>query len=293
MFFLTAKPKIVIIPLKELKLMNTRLFLSIPLIITLVIAFSGCKKQTEEFKTAALTDYMPLEPGKSITYRLDSTVFVNFGRVTAVHKYQVKHVVDQQITDNEGRPAWRVFRYIRDSVDATSWTDAQPWAPLGSYMVTVLPYQLEATDDNNLRFIKLHLPITLGFNWKGNIYLPDNPYESLNPLNSYDNNMNDWDYTYQETDGVLSFNGKTYTDILTVEQVDEKENYPNTDPSSYASQNRSVEKYAKDIGLVYREYFLWEQQPNPILVSAGPPPVYNYDPFRIGFGITMWIIDHN
>lgn len=260
--------------------------------IAFAIVVSSCKKQTEEFQTAALTDYVPLQSGKYITYRLDSTVFVNFGRVTQVHKYQVKHVIDQQITDNEGRPSWRVFKYIRDSVNATSWTPAQPWTPFGSYMITVLNDQLELTDDDNLRFIKLHLGIRQGNTWKGNIYLPTNPYGPAFNF-SVDDAMDSWDYFYQETDGVLSVGGKTYTDVLTVEQIDEKENYPATDPSSYASQTRSVEKYAKDIGLVYREYFLWEQQPNPVLVSPGPPPVYNYDPFRIGFGIKMWIVDHN
>ena len=263
------------------------------ILIAIAIFFSSCKKQTEEFQTAALTDFVPLEPGKYITYRLDSTVFVDFGRVTEIHKYQVKHVVDQEITDNEGRPAWRVFRYIRDSVDATSWTPAQSWAPFGSYMVTVLNDQLEVTDDDNLRFIKLHLGIRQGNNWKGNMYLPSNPYGPVFPTFSVDDAMASWDYFYEETDGIASFAGKTYTDVLTVEQVDEKENYPATDPAYYASQLRSVEKYSLGIGLIYREYFLWEQQPNPIVVNPGPPPVYNYDPYRTGFGIRMWIIDHN
>ena len=47
---------------------------------------------------------------------------------------------------------------------------------------------------------------------------------------------------------------KIITDVFTVEQQDETQNVPNTDPTSYASQARSVEKYSKDIGLVYREY---------------------------------------
>ena len=262
------------------------------LLIAAAIIISSCEKQTEEFQTEALADYVPLQAGKYITYRLDSTVFVNFGRTTQIHKYQVKHVVDQQITDNLGRPAWRVFRFIRDSVNATSWTPAQPWIPFGSYMVTVLNDQLEVFDDDNLRFIKLHLGIREGNNWKGNKYLPNNPYGPAFNF-SVDDAMESWDYFYDEKDGSFSFAGKNYTDVLTVEQIDEKENYPATDPSSYASQARSVEKYSKGIGLVYREYFLWEQQPNPILVSPGPPPVYNYDPFRIGFGIKMWMIDHN
>ena len=156
--------------------MRASLLSRLYLLIAAAIFISSCKKETEEFQTEALSDYVPLQTGKYITYRLDSTVFTNFGRVTTVRKYQVKHLVDQQITDNEGRPSWRVFRFIRDSVNTTSWTSAQPWIPYGSYMVTVLHDQLEITDDDNLRFIKLHLGIREGNNWKGNKFLPTNPY---------------------------------------------------------------------------------------------------------------------
>ena len=45
----------------------------------------------------------------------------------------------------------------------------------------------------------------------------------------------------------------------------------------------SVEKYSKTIGLIYRQFILWEYQPNP----SGP------DPYNTGFGVTMWMIDHN
>jgi hypothetical protein len=272
--------------------MRATLLSRLYLLIAIAIFISSCKKQSEEFQTEKLEDYVPLAQGKYITYRMDSTVFVNFGRVTEIHKYQVKHVVDQLLIDNEGRPAWRVYRYIRDSVNTSSWTPSQPWIPFGSYLVTVLNDQLEMTDDDNLRFIKLHLGIREGNNWKGNKFLPTNPY-----LPSYnmtvDDAMDSWDYYYEEKDGSFSYGGKNYTDVLTVEQEDESENYPNPDPSAYASVARGVEKYSKGIGLVYKEYFLWEQQPNPIVVNPGPPPVYNYDPYRVGFGIRMWMIDHN
>jgi hypothetical protein len=79
------------------------------------------KKETEEFKTEAIADYMPLAVGKYITYRLDSTVFTNFGRNEEIHKYRVKHVVDAQITDNLGRPSYRILRYLSDSLGHQPW----------------------------------------------------------------------------------------------------------------------------------------------------------------------------
>jgi hypothetical protein len=245
------------------------------LIITTFTLFS-CSK-TEEFVTESLADYMPLQTGKYITYRLDSMVFTGFGRNVEIHKYQVKHVIDEQITDNQGRPSYRVFTYISDSTGAESWT------PNGSYFITPLANQVEVTEDN-LRVIKLHQPMKDGYQWKGNIYFPIDPYETLNPLNSYDFGMDDWDFYYDgEAEPVVSIQGQNYNDVFTVEQRDESLNAPVTLDTAYGFKNRSVEKYSKNTGLVYRQYELWEYEPN----TSGPSGYYS------GFGITMWMIDHN
>src|SRR6187397_1498439 len=87
--------------------------------------FFSCNEK-EDFTTEALADYMPLSVGKFITYRIDSMVFTNFGRSTEIHKYQVKHQVDALITDNLGRPTYRIFRFIRDTAGT------QPWQPAGT-----------------------------------------------------------------------------------------------------------------------------------------------------------------
>ena len=126
-------------------------------LLTLILIFLtiSCSEKKEQFESEPLSDYTPnFTPGKYITYRVDSLVFPNFGRTTEVHKYQQKHVIDALITDNLGRPSYRVFRYIRDSVDASSWTASQAWVPNGSYLITVLDNQVEVIEDN-LRFIKL------------------------------------------------------------------------------------------------------------------------------------------
>src|SRR5215207_8327818 len=82
---------------------------------------TSCKKETEVFTTESIPDYLPLTVGKYITYRLDSTVFTNFGKNQEIHKYQVKHVVDIQTTDNLGRRSYRILRYLRDSAGNQPW----------------------------------------------------------------------------------------------------------------------------------------------------------------------------
>jgi len=245
------------------------------LAITASIFFSCNEK--EEFTTEALSDYIPLNAGKYITYRIDSTVFTNFGRNTEIHRYQVKHEIDEQITDNLGRPSYRVYRYLRDSAGT------ELWQPAGSYFITPLPDQVELIEDN-LRFIKMHLPVRDGNSWKGNKYLPPDPYAPFGYNFSKDDNMEDWDFYFDGQVSSFSYQGQNYTDVYSIEEADEAYNVPITDPTAYAARSRAVEKYSKMIGLVYREYELWEYQPNP--GGAGGP-------YKTGFGIRMWMIDHN
>jgi len=241
------------------------------LAITTLTLFS-CSNKTETFVTDKLSDYIPLQTGKYITYRLDSLVFTNFGAVTVTRRYQMKHIVDAQITDNLGRPSYRIYTYIRDSAGT------QPWTASGSYFITPLATQVEVTDDN-LRVIKLHLPIKEGFDWRGNSYLPDNPYSPAYEFNN-DNDIQSWDFTYDTFEPAYSYRGNSYTNVYTVLEQDENSNAPVTNPAVYGYKTLALDKYAKNIGLVYRKYELWDYQTDPTVHYTG-------------FGITLWMIDHN
>ena len=260
---------------KEKPLMRIFSPVRLSLLAILSAALFSCNEK-EDFTTEALADYIPLTAKKYITYRLDSMVFTNFGRNTEIRKYQVKHVIDTLITDNLGRPSYRVYRYLSDS------TGTQPWQPSGTYFITPLSDQVELIEDN-LRFIKMHLPIRNGFSWKGNRFLPSDPYGTIYNF-SNDDSMEDWDFYFDGEPSSFSHRGINYTDVHSIEQVDEAFNVPITSPTAYAAKSRSVEKYAKNIGLVYSEYEMWEYQPNP--GGAGGP-------YKTGFGITMWMVDHN
>lgn len=246
------------------------------------LAFFSCNK-TDGFSSDPVSDYMPLELGKYIIYRLDSTVFLNFGKNKEVHSYQVKYEVNAEITDNQGRPAFRIYRYIRDT------TGTQSWAPDNTFIITPLDDQAELTEDN-LRFIKLHLPFKDGFSWKGNKYLPEEPYASLFDFQN-DNNMQDWEYYYDgEPQPSETINGQVYNDVLSVKYDEIPDpNYADTIPMTepfIVERSFLNEKYSKTIGLVYQEIDMWDHQPNP--TSGG-----GFDPYTNGFSIRMWMIDHN
>lgn len=255
--------------------MRANQLLSYSLLFTLFL-FS-CGKEEEQFQTERPSDYVALQKGQYITYRLDSTVFTQQGRRDETHSYQEKHIVDSVRNDNLNRPSYRVFRYIRDTAGA------QPWRPSGTYWITPTENTLEVIE-NNLRSIRLILPVKADETWKGNRFFGTDPYATLYGTEfNNDNDMFNWDFTYEAIDDSRTFNGQTVNNIITVKHVDESTNVPITNPNTYASINYSEDQYAKGIGLVYQNLIMWEYQ----VVPGGPSP------YKVGFGVKRSMIDHN
>lgn len=251
-------------------------YLLTALFFTLLCGLAGCEK-TEEYQTEQLNAYCVMEPGKYITYRLDSMVFVGFGQRDTIISYQAKDVVDAQITDQSGQPAWRVIRYLRH-LNSTNEND---WKQSMAYQVKIAGRRVELLEDN-LTYRKLQLPITEGYNWLGNSLLPSRPFRARYQF-SNDNDIQSWDYSYEDVGASDIINDKVYDSLITVFQAGDSVNVPVTIPNAIGYRNHWVERYAKNIGLVYKEVVMWEYQP-----ANGTTPS-----FRAGFGIKLSILDHN
>lgn len=237
------------------------------IIITATI-FSACKKSSEELQVPPVGDYYPLAVGKYVTYNLDSTIFINFGTKDTVIKYQVKHQVDALITDNLGRPAYRIIRYIRK-------TAANAWVPDNTFMAVPTEFAVEFVE-NNMRFLKMKAPVRNGFAWKGNTYI------DTYSLNSNVKYLDDWDYTYDSLNTKITLGALTVDSTLKIAQRDEVIGNP-ADLNSYSEINYGAEKYGKGIGLVYRNFLHIEYQ----------PPRPGVGGYKQGYGVTMTMIDHN
>jgi hypothetical protein len=237
--------------------------------------FAGCGKKDDGFTSDAVTDYMQLQKGKYILYRLDSLRFTDRGQSAITVSYQAKDVVEDSVTDNLGRGGWRVVRYLRD----LNSTNELEWTPLFTYLVTPTSNSIEV-NENNFRFIKLTTPVKDGRSWRGNGYLPGNPYEVLFDF-SNDEDMNEWEYAYQDVGASLTLENKTYDNTISVLQIADSANLP-IQTNVPASKTYWIEKYAKGVGLVYKEVEMWEYQP-PTSVSG----------YRHGYGLKLTIIDHN
>jgi hypothetical protein len=245
-----------------------KIFTRLTLLATIVLVFSQCNKK-DELATEPVDSYLQLQVGKYVIYRLDSLKFVNLDTVKS--SYQAKDEIDGAITDNLGRPSWRVVRYLRDLAGTQAWT------PSLTYMITVSNGTAEVIEDN-FRYLKLKQPIRDGFNWKGNTHIslyssdPDWDYRFLD----------DWAYTYENVDGGFTTAGGPVENTITVNQRDEVLGSPN-DPLGYSERNFAFEVYGKGIGLVYKDFLHMQYQP-----ASGGNPAY-----RLGYGIKLNMLSHN
>lgn len=236
------------------------------------VCISSCEKKTDEYKTALPEAYTNLQTGKYILYRLDSTKFILFGQKDTVVRYQAKDVVDAPVTDNTGRPAWRIVRYLRDSAS----TSEADWKPVLTYMMVATRETIEVVE-NNLRFQKLKLPLREDFSWKGNSYIDTYSIDSEVRF------LFDWDYTYKGIDSASAITGTTIPQTITIQQRNETlGNTSNKD--SYSERNYAVEVYGKGIGLIYKDFLHWVFQPRNSTFPNG---------YKEGYGIRMRMIGHN
>ena len=145
---------------------------------------SSCKK-TETYSSASIADYNPSQTGKYITYKLDSLIYLSFGTRDTTVSYQVKYLTDSLITDNLGRPAYRIFRFIRKDENYS-------WAPDATFMSVNTGNNLEFIDNWNYVYSNVggadvvgsfNLDNTLTVNQRDEIIgIPDDPgsYSEVN-----------------------------------------------------------------------------------------------------------------
>ena len=240
------------------------------LLLALVLFFAACKKQSEQLQITPISDYAPLTVGKYVTYSLDSLVYINFGATEAHRFYEVKYLTADTLKDLMGRKAFRIIRYIRSLPTGI-------FTPDNTFVAVNTGTSFEFTE-NNLRYLKLTLPIKNDRTWKGNSAI------DVTSIGSDLQYLANWDYTYSEVDQAKKIGTFNLTSTVTVKEIDESVNLPVVPPgqpnqTNIASKDYSQEIYAKGIGLVQRNFIHFEYQ----LAFPG----------YIGYGVKMVMVDHN
>lgn len=186
---------------------------------TVLLLLAGCKPDVEYPEHDAGTDYFPIGEGRWIQYDVDSVYRFDVGGIHDSIGYSLREVQVDPFTDPEGRPAMRLHRLRQDS--ALNWNVQDVWWQVRT------DQRVERSEENQRR-VKLILPPAEGLFWNTNATNTGEPYE----------------LTYEEVDVPWSVNGMNFEHTLLV-----KTTYPN----NLIINRTYYERYAKGVGLVYRQ----------------------------------------
>lgn len=255
------------------------------LIVLAAVLFSSCGKESATITSDRPTDYVALASGKYIIYQLDSLVkSASSDTAFETHSYEAKDLIDTIITDNMGRPGWRVFRSLR-ALGSTSESD---WVPSDTYVITPTPGTLEVIE-NNMRYLKLVSPLETGETWMGNRYINTTPGSPLDYLQAWQYAVTDYNHSFTPNDIPVD-------SCITILQSDDGEAYmDNYNPASVDLDGYriySIEVYAKNIGLIYKDLVYWtfeKRTTDGLGNGIAPRPVGS----RTGGGIRLRMLRHN
>lgn len=220
-----------------------------------VLTIASCKKETATVNFNLGYEYFPDDSGAYIIYKVDSVLYNNFDprNLKRYSTSYLKEIITEQYIDNLGRTAKKVERYTRDSIN-------QQWRFYNVWYLVKNKTNIEKVEDN-IRYIKLTFPVIKNNTWRGNKYVEIKPsFINLRYNSTY---SFDWTYNITGVNENYNFGDINSDSTLTVLQAAD---------SSLIQKVYSYERYAKHIGLVYKEFWRLDAQINPDSV-----PQQNYE----------------
>jgi hypothetical protein len=201
-----------------------------------MLIFNRCSSDKDKTPIEFGYEYFPAETGSYITYSLDSIIYDDFFTPVKVDTsyWDIKEYFESEFTDQLGRPSIRLERYMK-SRDSVEWMLSSVWS------VTKTKTAVEKTEDNQ-RYLKLVFPARPGQVWSGNQHIM-----AVDELDYLKN----WQYKITAAGEPALIEGTLYDDVITVLQKDEE---------TAISKTLSIERFARNIGLVYKELWVLQSQ---------------------------------
>lgn len=211
------------------------------LVLCTVVA---CSSELEDSIDQAIYgyDYFPLELGRYRVYEVDSLQY-DLGAsnlpVVDSSRFYIREEMVEVFTNQLGETIYRIERYRANTL-------GDPWQIVD---VTTESRSVNQAyhGENNLRFINLVFPVETGLEWDGTAFIPEDLIiyvrgEAIEMFKS-------WSYKILSSGETETIGGFTYEEVATVQQAD----------NDNAIEFRfGVEKYAKGIGLVYKERQIYD-----------------------------------
>ncbi len=196
--------------------------------------------------------YFPLEIGKFVVYQVDSVVYdfaPGGGIARDSSRTFVREWVADTLRDLTGQLLYTVERYERSSTD-------QPWE-LRSIGTATRSADQAIRTENNLRFLKLVFLMDRRSEWDGNIWIDVNREieiagERMRPFTN-------WQYEVDTIDRPALVGQFAFDSTLIITEADD---------NNVIERRYSRARYAKHVGLVWREQWILDSQ----YCNSNPPP---------------------
>lgn len=203
---------------------------------SLIITLSCVKNETSSFDIESDKNYFPLQVGKFLEYEADSILYRQ-GMFLDSSRFYVREEIVSQNSDSLGL-YYTIVRSQRNNPSAG-------WLPTATYTARIIG-QTAIRNESNLFFIKLVFPLTVGSAWNGLAHIQTDQVFNVEgeSVEVYQN----WEsFRIREPAGTYSQGTLNFTEVITVHQTDEDD---------IISKRYALEKYAKGVGLVYKEMII-------------------------------------
>ncbi len=220
-----------------------------------VLAFQACSdRQTAIYDSGAAAQYayFPLQIGKYIVYQVDSVVYdfaQGGGTLLDSSRTFVRELVSDTLRDQTGQLLYTIERSERKSPN-------EPWQLVNICTAARTGSQAIRTE-NNLRFLKLIFPMDRRSEWNGHVWIDETREieiagERMRPFAN-------WQYEVDSIDIQTNIGAFSFDSTLVVTEVDD---------NNIIERRFSKVRYAKHVGLVWREQLILDSQ----YCNQNPPP---------------------
>lgn len=224
----------------------------------------SCKKETDISDYDIGYNYLPDDSGSFVIYKVDSVIYNDFDNSRRFSTVYLKEKIGEQFTDNLGRTAKKILRYYSDTM-TTEWE-------LHNVDYLIKTQLVAERVEDNLRYIKLVFPNDVNKKWLGNKLITIPPPYIIDTSNYF---LNDWKYTIKNRDTYYDNGTLIFDSTLLVSQIQD---------SSAITKTYSVERFARSVGLVYKELWIVVGQ-----INIGAPWE---DRAEKGFILRQYAIDY-
>lgn len=217
-------------------------YLSLFFFFTGIITFVSCGSESIPSTLDEDNLLYPLEIGNYWEYASDSVVYSQNGMKRDTMISFIKEEITDAIINGSPDTSYVITRSYKKEI-------ADPWQVSDIWTASRIGNLITKTEEN-LKFVKLDLPITLGKTWDGNRFFDEFIDVNIGAenLQPYKN----WESIVLSTTETVIANNITYDDVIKIQLVDQTQ--------QLIDYRYVVEWYAPSIGLIKKELIILESQ---------------------------------